>query len=151
MLELSPSASGPTSNSPSGGAQAPRAVTVALAGRRLGPSLVAGPPQPGVELVLDCPLDDQLRPEPGELRERPSGSPGATPPASSSWILLSSLAVQSRPGLLRPGRRLPVRVRIPPRRSKSSARGAASQRAGTQPSTLCPSRPTYPSAPPALR
>src|SRR5918996_4429 len=32
--------------------------------------IVASAPEPGVELVLDSPLDDQLRPEPRELRER---------------------------------------------------------------------------------
>jgi hypothetical protein len=34
------------------------------------PALIARPPEPGVELVLDRPLDDQPGAEPGELRER---------------------------------------------------------------------------------
>jgi hypothetical protein len=36
----------------------------------IGPALVAGPPEPGVELVLDRPLDDQPRAELRQLRER---------------------------------------------------------------------------------
>ena len=35
----------------------------------LGPALIASPPEPGVELVLNSPLDDQTRAEPGEVPE----------------------------------------------------------------------------------
>ncbi len=106
MVELSPSASGPTSISPSGGEQAPRAVTVALAGRRLGPSLVAGPYQPGVEPVLDCPLDDQLRPEPSELRERALGLAGGD-------AAIGRLAVEAQIALRRPHKLVLARGRVP--------------------------------------
>src|ERR671933_2667896 len=34
------------------------------------PALIAGPAEPGVELLFHGPLDDQSRPELGELRER---------------------------------------------------------------------------------
>jgi hypothetical protein len=46
----------------------PRAE-VAKAALVVGPALVARPPQPGVELVLDRALDDQPRSELRELRE----------------------------------------------------------------------------------
>jgi hypothetical protein len=36
----------------------------------VGPALIARPPQPGVDLVLDGALDDQPGTQPGELRQR---------------------------------------------------------------------------------
>src|SRR5437870_3929534 len=56
------------------GLQAPRPepvahprVVVAQAELALWPALVASATQPGIELVLDRPLNDQPGPEPGEL------------------------------------------------------------------------------------
>ena len=45
-------------------------VVVAQPALRVGPALVASTTQPGVELVLHRALDDQPRPELGELRQR---------------------------------------------------------------------------------
>jgi hypothetical protein len=47
-------------------------VEVAKATLVVGPALVARPPEPSVELVLDRPLDDQPGAEPGQLRQRPA-------------------------------------------------------------------------------
>jgi hypothetical protein len=46
------------------------APIVAQAALVVGPALIAGPPEPGVELILDRPLDDQARAELRQLRER---------------------------------------------------------------------------------
>jgi hypothetical protein len=48
-------------------------VEVAKAALVVGPALITSPAEPGVELVLDRALDDQPRPELGELRERLAG------------------------------------------------------------------------------
>jgi hypothetical protein len=45
-------------------------VEVAKAALIVGPALIAGPPEPGVELVLDHALNDQSGPELRQLRQR---------------------------------------------------------------------------------
>jgi len=47
--------------------QVPRTKPIAQAALPLRQALIASAPQPGVELVLDRPLDDQPSAEPGEL------------------------------------------------------------------------------------
>src|SRR5436309_10111985 len=47
------------------------AKPIALPRRRVRPTLVAGPTQPRIELVLDRPLNDQPRAEPAQLRQHP--------------------------------------------------------------------------------
>jgi hypothetical protein len=47
--------------------QMPGTEPVALPRRSLRPALVTSPAEPSVELVLDRPLNDQPRPQPGEL------------------------------------------------------------------------------------
>jgi len=59
------------------GLQSPRAVAVSesrvvvsKAALVVGPALIASPPEPGVELILDRALDDQSGTELGQLRQR---------------------------------------------------------------------------------
>ncbi len=49
------------------GLHVPRPEAVAFAGRGLRPTLVTGATNPGIELLLDRPLDDHPGAEPGEL------------------------------------------------------------------------------------
>jgi hypothetical protein len=55
---------------PLGGLHPPRAKPVAQPRRRLGPTLIARPPKPRVELILHRPLDDQPGAQLRELRQR---------------------------------------------------------------------------------
>jgi hypothetical protein len=54
------------------------------------PALIARAAQPGVELVLDRALDDQPRPQPGELRERLARV--LTDPTANNWSICSSIS-----------------------------------------------------------
>jgi hypothetical protein len=61
----------------------------------VGPALIARPTKPGVELVLNGALDDQPRPQPGQLRQR---SRGLSPtPTASNWSICSSISADGVP------------------------------------------------------
>jgi hypothetical protein len=53
-----------------GGLHPTRPKAIAQPALVIGPALIARPAQPRVELLLDRALDDQPRPEPGQLRQR---------------------------------------------------------------------------------
>jgi hypothetical protein len=58
---------------PFGGLHLPGTKPVAQPPLVIGPALIARPPKPGVELILNRALDDQPGAQPGELRQRLAG------------------------------------------------------------------------------